>query len=132
MGGTYYLSDPVATVEANLALVGGRKAVVIKEFGIVGEARFASVSALMDQLVYYSGDPVMGQGGLISGALLWSLRGHARGGGFYWHYEYSNLNSGTYAASLHWPGFTAGGARAGPRPACSRVAPSGPARSACS
>ena len=110
MGGTYYLEDPRATLEANLAFVGGRKAVVVKEFGIVGDASFTSVSLLLSQLVYFNGDPALGPGALISGALLWSLRGHARGGGFYWHYEYSS--NGTYPASLHWPGFVAGGARA--------------------
>ncbi len=109
MGGTYYLSDPLAKLEEGLALAGGRKAIVVKEFGIVGDASFESVLALLDQLVYYSGDPALGQGALISGALLWSLRGHARDGGFYWHYETSS--DGTYPASLHWPGFTAGGSR---------------------
>jgi hypothetical protein len=112
MGGTYYQEDPRATLEENLAFVGGRKAVVIKEFGIVGDASFASVSLLLSQLVYYSGDPALGPGALVSGALLWSLRGHARGGGFYWHFETSS--DGTYPASLHWPGFIEGGARDSP------------------
>jgi hypothetical protein len=113
MGGTYYLTDPTARLEEDLALVGGRKAVVVKEFGIVGDASFASVSALLAQLAVYSGDPALGPGALVSGALLWSLRGHARGGGFYWHYEYS---IDTYTASLHWPGFVAGAAPAPSRP----------------
>ena len=34
------------------------------------------------------------------------MRGHAAGGGFYWHYEASS--NGTYPASLHWPGFSTG------------------------
>ena len=129
MGGTSDRSDPRGRLAEGLALVGGRKAVVVKEFGVVGDAGLDAVAALLGELARYSGDPALGPGALVSGALLWSLRGRARGGGFYWHYEYSS--NGTYPASLHWPGFTAGGARAGrpagpPRPSRAPAVPAPP------
>jgi hypothetical protein len=106
LGGTYYMSDATASLGAALTMVGGRKAVIVKEFGVVGDASFASVGRVLSGLEYWSGDPELGLGGLLSGALLWSLRGHAAGGGFYWHYEVSS--NGTFPASLHWPGFSSG------------------------
>ncbi len=106
LGGTYYMSDATASLGAALTMVGGRKAVIVKEFGVVGDASFASVGLVLSGLEYWSGDPELGLGGLLSGALLWSLRGHAAGGGFYWHYEVSS--NGTFPASLHWPGFSSG------------------------
>jgi hypothetical protein len=38
-----------------------------------------------------------------SGGLLWSLRGHRRHGGFYYHNE-----NGSHYNAYHWPGFNAG------------------------
>ena len=43
--------------------------------------------------------------GGASGALLWSLRFHHRGGGFYWHSEPAGAR--LYKA-YHWPGFDSG------------------------
>ncbi len=50
MGGTYYQSDPVPALMQTLSVVNGRKAVVVKEFGVVGDASFYSAVAVMDQV----------------------------------------------------------------------------------
>ena len=54
MGGTYYQSDPVPALMQTLSVVNGRKAVVVKEFGVVGDASFYSAVAVMDQVRHRS------------------------------------------------------------------------------
>jgi len=48
-------------------------------------------------------DTILQEG--ITGALVWSLRGRSRDGGFYWHSE--PLGGDIYKA-YHWPGFATG------------------------
>ena len=43
LGGTYYMADATPSLETALQMVGGRRAVIVKEFGVVGQASFASV-----------------------------------------------------------------------------------------
>ena len=69
---------------------GGRKAVIIDEFGM-GDA--PGLERLMDAIIESD----------IAGGLLWSIRPHRRDGGFYYHNE-----NGTRWNSYHWPGFAAG------------------------
>lgn len=79
---------PLARKEREMSR--GRKALLIDEFGL---ATVENQAALM-QTIREEG---------ISGGLLWSLRGHRRDGGFYYHNE-----GGTPINSFHVPGFVAG------------------------
>lgn len=72
------------------AMSRGKKALLIDEFGL---ATVENLAALIRT--------IRDEG--ISGGLLWSLRGHRRDGGFYYHNE-----GGTPVNSYHLPGFTAG------------------------
>jgi mannan endo-1,4-beta-mannosidase len=75
------------------ALVKGKKAYFVGEFGFVEMPQIASAiqTAIDDN---------------TSGALLWSLRMHRREGGFYWHMEVGTGRN-IYKA-FHWPGFASG------------------------
>lgn len=66
------------------------KALIVDEFGL-GDT--PDLRAFMDEVIRNG----------TTGALLWSLRGHRRDGGFYYHNE-----SGTQFNSYHWPGFPSG------------------------
>ncbi len=92
----HYETDPStipAHIEANIRMIGARKAYIIGEFGFVStedvDAVLGNISARHDG---------------VAGVLLWSLRFHNRDGGFYWHSEpYGGIHK-----ALHWPGFPSG------------------------
>ena len=76
----------------NRAKAKGKKPYFVGEFGFVSTDAFR---------VFF--DTIINEG--ISGALIWSLRGRSRDGGFYWHSE--PLGGDIYKA-YHWPGFPTG------------------------
>lgn len=76
-----------ARLDRMLAFTRGRKPFLVGEFGLVEPA---TVEALLKRVV---------QDESIVGALLWSLRPHSSGGGFYWHNEYDAW------WAYHYPGF---------------------------
>lgn len=91
----HYEPDPrevVKRVTANGDLARGRKPYHVGEFG------FLSTEALRSII-----DTVIER--RIAGALLWSLRGRTRDGGFYWHHE---PLGGDFFKAYHWPGFASG------------------------
>lgn len=71
----------------SMAQIGGRKPLLVDEFGL---AELDNLGSLIDAMIE-SG---------CSGGLLWSMREHHRDGGFYEHNE-----GGTNVNSYHWPGF---------------------------
>ena len=71
----------------------GRKPVVIDEFGL---ATTENTRELMKTIREEE---------CIAGGLLWSMRGHRRDGGWYYHFEW-----GTKVCSFHYPGFSVGNA----------------------
>jgi hypothetical protein len=85
--------DMVRNLRRTVARVGGRKPLLLGEFG------FISTAGVQEVLDYVLGEPA------IAGALIWSLRRHHEGGGFYHHTE--PIGHGLYRA-YHWPGFDAG------------------------
>ena len=85
---THHYGDPSVSVQrivTNQEKARGRKPYVVGEFGIVSLPDIRAIA-----------DTIMHQG--LAGGMIWSLRGHAREGGYYGHYEYNN------AAAYHWPG----------------------------
>jgi hypothetical protein len=85
--------DPSNLAEQNRKAwheIAKRKPLIADEFGM---GTFANLSGLLDEIVDNG----------TSGALLWSLRGHRRDGGFYYHNE-----NGSHYNSYHWPGFSVG------------------------
>ena len=92
----HYELDPMATIQHikdNLAIIKGRKAYIIGEFGFQGTP---ALEHTIDMIIADKD---------IAGGLIWSLRYHREEGGFYWHTE--PLGFGIYKA-YHWPGFTSG------------------------
>ncbi len=84
--------EVIAHVRAGAALARGRKPYHVGEVGFLDTAAMTAVM-----------DAVIAEG--LSGALVWSLRGHDRDGGFYWHQEPSG---GDVFKAYHWPGFASG------------------------
>ncbi len=82
--------DLAAQNRASVERIAGRKPLIADEFGM-GE--YANLAALIDTIIDNQ----------TCGALLWSLRGHRRDGGFYYHNE-----NGSHYNSYHHPGFSAG------------------------
>ncbi|MBF0442828.1 MAG: cellulase family glycosylhydrolase [Oligoflexales bacterium] len=78
-----------ARASKDRALSKGKKPFVVGEFGL------SKVDSMKEML-----DEVIADGS--SGALIWSLRGHHRSGGFYHHKEYEQY------FSFHYPGFESG------------------------
>jgi mannan endo-1,4-beta-mannosidase len=83
-------TDLAALAKAEKDFSRGKKALMIDEFGL---GTYENVSALIEMIKKEN----------ISGGLLWSIRGHNRNGGFYYHNE-----GGTYVNSYHVPGFATG------------------------
>jgi endo-1,4-beta-mannosidase len=81
-----------ATIQHDLAFIGGRKAYIVGEFGLAPVGKICDV---LQSVV----DTEVG-GARAAGALLWGLRGRRHEGGFYWHRE----GSSDYY-SYHLPGF---------------------------
>lgn len=67
MGATYYEGDE-AQLLADKAFIGGRKAMIIKEFGLAGSSTLTTVTNILEAVTNDTS---------IAGALYWSLRGHA-------------------------------------------------------
>lgn len=84
--------EMIAHVRAGAELARGRKPYHVGELGFLDTAGMTAVI-----------DAVIAEG--LSGALVWSLRGHDRDGGFYWHQEPSG---GDLFKAYHWPGFASG------------------------
>jgi hypothetical protein len=85
--------DTVRNLKKTVEMTGRQKPLFLGEFG------FISTSGVEEVLDYVIGEPA------IPGALLWSLRRHHEGGGFYHHTE--PIGYGLYRA-YHWPGFDDG------------------------
>ena len=85
--------DMVRNLKRTVAMIGGRKPLLVGEFG------FISTTGVQEVLDYVLAEPA------IAGALIWSLRRHHEDGGFYHHTE--PIGHGLYRA-YHWPGFDAG------------------------
>jgi len=85
--------DMVRNLKRTVAMIGGRKPLLLGEFG------FISTTGVQEVLDYVLDEPA------IAGALIWSLRRHHEDGGFYHHTE--PIGHGLYRA-YHWPGFDAG------------------------
>ncbi len=89
---THHYTDgarAIADIRANLAQIGGKKPYYVGEFGFLDPS---GTKGVLETVI---------DGGAL-GALLWSLRGHNRDGGFYWHGEREGY------AAYHWPGFGEG------------------------
>lgn len=84
------------TVRADLEAIGGKKAYLIGEFGLLDIERLQQI---MDAAVNENVN-----GAKTVGAFIWGGRGHRHNGGFYWHLE--PANNKTY--SYHLPGFKEG------------------------
>jgi hypothetical protein len=98
LGGSYY-GDNTNLLQQNIATVGGQLPIVVKEFGLSGDSNFTVVQSVLQLLQ---------ESRAVAGGLYWSMRGHAREGGFYWHYEQlSDKESGItlYPQAIHFPGF---------------------------
>lgn len=80
------------TVYRDLAAIGGKKAYLVGEYGLVPIEKMRTIA---DALVTTSVDGHKAVGGFV-----WGFRGHRHNGGFYWHHE---GNSGY--KSYHLPGF---------------------------
>lgn len=92
----HYQPGPGAMLESlagTVAAVNGEKPLLLGEFGFISTSGF---EAVLDHVI---GEP------RIPGALIWSLRRHHPGGGFYFHSE--PAGHGIYRA-YHWPGFDDG------------------------
>ena len=89
---THHYRNPVNSLEwivKNQQLARGKKPYIIGEYGIIPTEDLRILT-----------DTIINQG--LAGGMIWSLRFRDRDGGFYYHYEYSNI--GAY----RWPGFTNG------------------------
>ncbi|MDP6934418.1 MAG: hypothetical protein QGG40_15940, partial [Myxococcota bacterium] len=82
-----------AAARADHALAVGVRPFLVGEYGLVDTDRIVDLlGAVVDEG--------------MAGAMIWSLRYHAVGGGFYWHTEYDDGD--TVYRSYHWPGFSSG------------------------
>jgi hypothetical protein len=90
-----YGEDYAAAASADQALAAGQRPFVLGEFGFLATWRY---EALLDV--------VQDEG--VAGAMIWSLRFHDVGGGFYWHTEIQE--PGWLVRAYHWPGFDSGDA----------------------
>ena len=98
LGGSYY-GDNTKLLLQNIATVGGQLPIVVKEFGLSGDSNLTVVQSVLQLLQ---------ESRAVAGGLYWSMRGHAREGGFYWHYEqlYDKESGITlYPQAIHFPGF---------------------------
>jgi mannan endo-1,4-beta-mannosidase len=89
---THHYRNPQTSLEwivKNQQLARGKKPYFVGEYGIVPTEDIRILT-----------DTIINQG--LAGGLIWSLRFRNREGGFYHHYEYSNV--GAY----RWPGFANG------------------------
>jgi hypothetical protein len=73
----------------NRQIAKGKKPYIVGEYGIVPTEDIRTMT-----------DTIINQG--VSGAMIWSLRFRCREGGFYYHYEYNNVEA------YRWPGFANG------------------------
>jgi len=89
VSGKPWLLSPYALETWNLCK--GKKVLMIDEFGL---ATFENTQALIKTIIDETN---------IAGGLIWSIRGHRRDGGWYYHNE-----GGTPINSFHYPGFAAG------------------------
>ena len=85
--------ETVKNLERTVEMTERKKPVFVGEFG------FISTSGVEEVLDYVIGEEA------IPGALIWSLRRHHEGGGWYHHTE--PIGYGLYRA-YHWPGFDDG------------------------
>ena len=83
------------TVVEDLKTIGGKKAYLLGEFGLLPTNELAEImQAAVETKI---------NGARTVGAFIWGFRGHRHNGGFYWHAE---GDSGYY--SYHLPGFAQG------------------------
>lgn len=88
MGGRQWQLSPIA--RESLKQCEGRKPLMIDEFGLGSTENLRELMQVIRETK-------------IVGGLLWSIRGHRRDGGWYYHNE-----GGTPVNSFHVPGFSAG------------------------
>ena len=86
-------TDILEDIRVQMERVNGKKVYVIGEFGFLGTEAIGRIS---DFIIENKN---------ISGGLIWSLRYHREGGGFFWH---SEPFGGDIYKAFHWPGFTTG------------------------
>ncbi len=92
----HYENDPrdmIEHIRISAARAKGKKPYLIGEFGFISTS---GIAAVLDEIIAMPH---------VCGALIWSLRFHARDGGFYWHSE--PAADGFYKA-YHVPGFASG------------------------
>ncbi len=81
--------EMIDRIRKNRQLSKGKKPYHVGEFGFLGtEALRAVIDTAIDEGT--------------TGAMLWSLRSHHDGGGFFWHHEPAG---GDQFKAYHWPGF---------------------------
>ncbi|MEM8900152.1 MAG: hypothetical protein AAGC85_18705, partial [Bacteroidota bacterium] len=85
--------DMITNMKSTVEMVGGRKPLLVGEFGFIGTSGMEDV---MEYIIHEEN---------IVGGLIWSLRRHHPEGGFYQHSE--PFGQGLYRA-YHYPGFTDG------------------------
>ncbi len=83
----------IANLKKTVDIVGGKKPLLIGEFGFIGTS---GMNQVLDYVIKEK---------KIAGGLIWSLRRHNEKGGFYQHTE--PFGGGLYRA-YHWPGFNEG------------------------
>lgn len=89
---SHHYRNPRVSQEAiteNRRMAKGKKPYIVGEYGIIPTEDIRILT-----------DTIINQG--VSGGMIWSLRTRNREGGFYHHYEYSNVEA------YHWPGFPDG------------------------
>ena len=86
-------NDILEDIRIQMERVNGKKVYVVGEFGFLGTN---AIGKIADYIIDNKN---------IAGGLIWSLRYHREGGGFFWHSE--PLGGGIYKA-FHWPGFSSG------------------------
>jgi len=90
-----YGEDYAGAAAEDQSLADGLRPFVVGEFGLIGTDRYVDLL-----------DTVEADG--IAGAMIWSLRFHDVGGGFYWHTEIDE--PGWVVRAYRWPGFDSGDA----------------------
>jgi len=80
-------------ISVQMERVAGKKVYVVGEFGFLGTEAIGKIS---DFII---------NNDRIAGGLIWSLRYHREGGGFFWH---SEPFGGDIYKAFHWPGFNTG------------------------
>jgi hypothetical protein len=88
-----FWDDYAAAAASDLLIVGGSRPFIVGEYGFIAAGK-------VEELLLFI------EASEATGSLIWSLRAHDEGGGFYGHTEIEDEKS--YFASYRWPGFASG------------------------